>query len=485
MRGFAFFSILFCVGASAQNWALINPAYKYNYSNDGSDTISNQIFVTHIDTLGVDSFRYELNGVAKLCDTCAGPELYLWTNSPQFLQRSVNVGSGVWHFHDPGSFVVLPQAGSGSTWVFDTLNNVQATVALIDTTDQFGSQVGRKTIDLSNGQVLTISAAYGILTWGENDLIGVHGPEVGRLIPTVEGFFPYGTGDIVQYSWGHIGCSPCVGADGTYRFTVASATDMDSSIQFIGDRVAYTHSFQSDWNNNTSHVYDYENGPSTLIAGSSLLPFFDLVRSYPGQVLHPRQWSTAYGSLHSCIAKHALTADGRYMVVCDSSFAQSHFMDLWPTQTEGLFSAVPYNYDTEPNAHSGAVYVEGAGLEFYRSSFFDGNEEYLKDGSVIAGDTTGTLLTDDQILTVHQVDRSTTTFPVRPNPANDKITIDGGAASNFSWRIRSVAGALVVADIAARMEGRTIDVSALAVGTYLLEITTSERVSNQCFIIAR
>ena len=43
--------------ASAQNWALLNPAYKYNYSNDGTDTISNQIFVTHIDTLGVDSFR--------------------------------------------------------------------------------------------------------------------------------------------------------------------------------------------------------------------------------------------------------------------------------------------------------------------------------------------------------------------------------------------------------------------------------------------
>lgn len=26
----------------AQNWALLNPAYRYNYSNDGTDTISNQ-----------------------------------------------------------------------------------------------------------------------------------------------------------------------------------------------------------------------------------------------------------------------------------------------------------------------------------------------------------------------------------------------------------------------------------------------------------
>ena len=43
---------------------LDQPDYKYNYSNDGTDTISNQVFVTHVDTLGVDSFRYELNRIA-------------------------------------------------------------------------------------------------------------------------------------------------------------------------------------------------------------------------------------------------------------------------------------------------------------------------------------------------------------------------------------------------------------------------------------
>lgn len=38
--------------AQAQNWALLNPAYRYNYSNDGTDTISNQIRVMDVDTLG-------------------------------------------------------------------------------------------------------------------------------------------------------------------------------------------------------------------------------------------------------------------------------------------------------------------------------------------------------------------------------------------------------------------------------------------------
>ena len=59
-----------CGLLSAQNWALINPDYKYNYSNDGTDTISNQIFVTHVDTLGADSFRYALNRIGSRCEPC-------------------------------------------------------------------------------------------------------------------------------------------------------------------------------------------------------------------------------------------------------------------------------------------------------------------------------------------------------------------------------------------------------------------------------
>ena len=86
-----FVALLLCSLAQAQNWALLNPAYKYNYSNDGTDTISNQIFVTHIDTLGVDSFEYSLNLVAERCESCADVELIL--NHPQFMQRNVRVSS--------------------------------------------------------------------------------------------------------------------------------------------------------------------------------------------------------------------------------------------------------------------------------------------------------------------------------------------------------------------------------------------------------
>jgi hypothetical protein len=54
-KSFILVLVLQCGLLSAQYWALLNPEYKYNYSNDGTDTISNQIFITHMDPLGLDS----------------------------------------------------------------------------------------------------------------------------------------------------------------------------------------------------------------------------------------------------------------------------------------------------------------------------------------------------------------------------------------------------------------------------------------------
>ncbi|MFN6115388.1 MAG: hypothetical protein ACK46G_16010 [Flavobacteriales bacterium] len=51
----------------AQDWALLNPAYRYNYSDDGTDTISNQVFVTGTELVGPDSIRFALNRTARSC----------------------------------------------------------------------------------------------------------------------------------------------------------------------------------------------------------------------------------------------------------------------------------------------------------------------------------------------------------------------------------------------------------------------------------
>ncbi|MEO8590724.1 MAG: hypothetical protein ABI432_15220 [Flavobacteriales bacterium] len=183
---------------SAQDWALLNPAYKYNYSNDCTDTISNQIRVMEIDTLGVDSFRYELNLVAEVCDTCTAPGLFLLLDQPQFMQRKVDVAPGIWYFHDPASFVLMPNANLGDSWLFDTTANVTATVNSEDIAQIFGNDVQRTVIGLSDGGSIVISDTYGVLSWSGHELIGVQGPDVGRLIPSLQDVFPFSTGDVVE-----------------------------------------------------------------------------------------------------------------------------------------------------------------------------------------------------------------------------------------------------------------------------------------------
>ncbi|MFZ1617816.1 MAG: hypothetical protein WAT41_10745, partial [Flavobacteriales bacterium] len=176
---------------SAQNWVLLNPDYKYNYSDDGTDTISNQIFVTHIDTLGVDSFRYEMNRIAVVCDTCpaslGGPcdGCFVRVDQPQFLGYDCTRSGSNWHFNGPDTLLINNSGSIGSTWVFDASTGITASVDAEWSATLFNVTDTLRRILLSNGDTLLLSRSYGILRFengGEHyDLLGVEGANVGRL----------------------------------------------------------------------------------------------------------------------------------------------------------------------------------------------------------------------------------------------------------------------------------------------------------------
>ncbi|MBK9147346.1 MAG: T9SS type A sorting domain-containing protein [Flavobacteriales bacterium] len=472
--------VLIATCGHAQNWALINPAYRYNYSNDGTDTISNQIFVTHIDTLGVDSFRYELNGVAKLCDTCAGPDLYLWTNDPQFLQRTVNIGSNVWHFHGPGSFVILPQADIGTSWLLDTLANVQATITSIVTVDQFGVDIPRKTVGLSNGDVLVFSEEYGILSWSGHSLIGVHGPDVGSLVPSLSAFFPYQAGDVVQYIRGYGNCWPCNGYESLFKIEINGSNVLNTAIAWDGWFTSYTHHWHAPFSGNVSHWYTYANEPTNWIAGSGEFPFFDLIRSYPGQLVWPVTWSGNNWSEHGCIAKHGIDENGRYTITCDTLPGPSHFIWQFSEVSEGLIEFFPQVDVCLESQPCGALYREGSGLVYYRWNFFETSMSYVLDATVVGGDTTGVVLTDDQILAVSEPGRVTGAIRPSPNPASDLISITN-AAIGTTVRVVASDGRLMI-EQRISSSNETINVRDLKVGMYVLRI---EGMLPQRFMIVR
>jgi len=467
-------------GAFAQDWALINPAYKYNYSNDGTDTIINQIYVTHIDTLGVDSFRYELNPIAKVCDTCTAPGLFLLLNQPQFMQRKVDLGPSVWHFHDPGSMVILPQAGLGETWVFDTLAGITATISAEDIAQVFGDDVPRKVIGLSDGNTIVISGIYGVLRWNDHELIGMHGPDVGTLIPSLDGMFPYQAGDVVEYSTGDAGTGgiSTSGHGRRYKFTVDTGDPAPVAMVFSGTMVDHRWNWESTGSGST-FTYGHETtfGP-TWTAGIPELPWAELLFSYPGQLVRSRHSDQALWSGQdtlACIAQHGIDAQGRYTLSCQripwpgSSGEQGHFMSLSFDQlsaTDPVPTSVE-NYCNDPEC--GVLYTEGTGLNWLRGDYFERNEWYVLEGSVVNGDTVGTIHTDDQIIAL-SVAESGISQPahITPNPASDHLFLSSGTPAT-TYAILDLHGRILATHKITATNER-INLQQLQPGAYLLKI---------------
>ena len=171
MRNLAFLFLLLCSAASAQNWALLNPAYKYNYSNDGSDTISNQIFVTHVDTLGVDSFRYELNRIGVVednsisnyfsqCENLINPWL-VRSGQMQFLGGSVLLGSQNWTLEGPDKLTMFSNAPVSYNWT--NPDGSSASILMADTATILGVPDSIKWVGYSGGDTLLLSKDHGVV----------------------------------------------------------------------------------------------------------------------------------------------------------------------------------------------------------------------------------------------------------------------------------------------------------------------------------
>lgn len=158
--------------AVGQQWTMLRPGWKYNYASTNSGVVDARIFITATDTPDVGVVTHDLNRVAEWCDTCSSQ---FRTDLPQFLQRSVTVSNGVWHFHDPASVVMLPLAALDSAWVMDTLANVIAQVTSVDALEQFGVPDVQKTISCSNGDTWVVSQEWGIMRVNELELRGSRG----------------------------------------------------------------------------------------------------------------------------------------------------------------------------------------------------------------------------------------------------------------------------------------------------------------------
>ena len=501
------FLVLQCGALSAQNWALINPDYKYNYSNDGTDTISNQIFVTHIDTLGVDSFRYELNLIGLRCDTCVASlgsycdGSFIRTDQPQFLGFSVLTNQWDWHLTSgTDEQRIISNAQVGNAWLFDPVGPIGATVVSISGGMILGQVDSLKLIALSNGDSIILSKDHGLVRYpnligpvDHYDLIGTQNPQLGHVIPGIADFFGLQPGDVVEYARSRGSAYwPVLFASNTItKRTIQSRTVINDTIHF---NVISTSSHNEGWHDETTQQGFHQSysgtGPEDWSIPNSDLPSLDLLTSYPGQVYRstylfgPDVDQSPIDASIVCIAEHGLGANGEYFIrarYMPGIGACSGFSLLSPTDSvapdlygdHGFFMSM----DT-----TNLLYETSVGFIAFNGEQFERGGSYLLVGAVIDGDSIGTLTPDDVLLGVPSV-HDQPELSLGPVPADDILHVLGTSSLRMV-QVWDMQGQLLL-DRSPSSSQIDLDVSDLAVGVYVLHVIDRQGQRTQRFTIAR
>jgi hypothetical protein len=484
--------------AMGQNWALINPAYRYNYSDDGTDTISNQIRVMEVDTLGPDSFRYELNRIGVVCDTCSAAlgglcdGCFVWVDQPQFLQHEVFVHDGEWFFTDPDTFLLKPRAPVGSTWPFHPTGNVTATMVARQEAVLWGVTDSVAMIVLSSTDTIIVSKEHGIIEYPDiNSLtsytaVGIHGPDVGVLLPAPLSYFDYQPGDVLQYAaqgawYSGNGVFPWAFYWGTQKMAIIGRDDSANGYeaQYLAG-------------------YSYSSGPPpyagfwmTGLSGSFTMDEDVIEERYHPVTTYPNQitsggcgyFGTPLDGFGRTLALHGSDENGEHLISSFTRYDQSGY-----AHSVLASEPVPGHSLLYPLEHGTAygTFKEGVGMiQGGENSYFEPWCQLILTGALLSGDTIGSL-SDDTFL-------------------NGPLSMDGQAevshpdmvlsATNdhleFAWKsldarydILDLNGRLMKTGMLAQTLN-SIDIHSLAPGTYFFVVDHTHGRSSQRFIITR
>jgi len=495
MRGLVLLAPLFvALTAAGQDWALLNPAYRYNYSLGGTDTITNQVFVQRLDTLGPDSVEYRLNGVVRPAPTgvqCGWvPTVYL-LRVPQFIgSHAVRSGSD-WLLVGEDQLLIRTAAMPGQTWT--SPGGIQGGLQFAVQSSVLGQPDSLKWFAFDNGVTMILSKSHG-LRWiarngTEHFLVGMQGAlELGLRYPTQRDFFDYQPGDALEYR------GTTSGTDGLcwntsnhkVRYDILQRTDGPTSTSYQVQRIT-----NSQWNStpvnwsgglctsgqwvNTSVIpvtVEHDQwGPENLFGNAAMN------RLWPGAFASPdpNNWPVeSHMDLITGLSwRSRLRSDGRYVLDTEPFGMPSTINEPGPGMETCFEDSLGVAYDMQT-----VRFVEGIGRTMM--SFFvfehDGNDSLY--AYSIGGEQVGTFTPLDVIMRVAEAERKPVT--IAPNPATDQVMVSHVPPAR-RLSLRDAAGRVVLSRTATSMN-ETINVQHLAPGIYLFSL---DGMAPQRLVIAR
>lgn len=466
-----------CVVATigqAQDWALINPAYKYNYSNDGTDTIRHQIKVLSTEILGPDGSVYQLNRTAELCFGC-------WENCDlqlgiaQFMQGSCSVSGTDWQFSDPGEVHIKARASLDEQWIFHPESAALATLTSIAETTTFGVPDSVRTMVTELGDSVLWSKDHGILLWHLHDdvryqLIGITGPDVGTIVPSVYDFFPFQAGDMIHMAVGSGQLNSLPTSTTTFRrFQIEERIETSEYIRFSGTAFQIDQYYNGQFSTPLYGPYLWE---IDLLNDSTLTPF----QSAPQEFIelgHPLS-SISATPMQQLVVQHYRDQDGHYVIESTPGVAGTVFtgvngaLDACVTVTTCPMGT-EYRVDTELGLREVAL----CAYPYYHT--------FNTFGAIIAGDTIGTIY-EDAFYHVGQQESSTEQFLILANVANESVQVLKGPMNTSQWRIAALDGKWIRQGLMVSGNSGHINVADLPSGIYILELVGEAHV-RQRFVV--
>ena len=438
MRSLSTTLLLICgLAGNAQDWALINPAYRYNYSDDGTDTISNQIRVMDVDTLGPDSFRFALNPIALTCDPCS--DVPPGCNSggsgsrigqPQLFGLGAEVDGNSWLLLGHDTLLILADALVGTSWTGPA--GIEGTVASAAEQMVLSELDSVKTVEFSNGASLTLSKGHGIIAYegngGSHALVGIQGGmDAGERLPTMIDFFDYQPGDILQYHGTTDGTDGVCYDQGVYtrKYRILSRVEGIDRTDLEVREVLHQQTWASPliggggcssseygWIDTLDLGIVHDRWTEENFLGSSWMDHL-----WPQAFAPPPpegQYSGAFGSdYHGSQWKTYIDDEGRYVF---EPAGNGEPMWMRPAFIECAQDTTYWSVSD----YIGGRYVEGIGRTYGMYFVFEHAGEEFLEGYFINGVEYGTIDPDDIILG-SQPDIHANEPPLYPNPADDLI----------------------------------------------------------------
>ena len=473
---FVLFS-LWNISSFSQNWQLINPAYKYNYYTTNPSIATASVWID-----SVKNNTCYLNRIIAPCDTCISAQLvndfydtaYVLSNQPTFLQRKLTVTNGIYNFSDRGNIVIHTADALNSTWLFDSINNINAQLFAKTTATIFSLSDSVQIINLTCGDTIILSKNYGILqypkTYGSHTyykLAGIEGINQGLQTIKFKDFFNFSAGDIFQYSINNQNYifTPPIYTEGIKKITILNRIKNTDTISYQ----VKTTLLDSTWLGGSPATTTFSTSIDTLTFIDSANHFTNL---YSNQLV-PVTVSSTFGFITTpAINQLQIDIDAnnlpvkRYGIICPNTTHDS--------TNYGVASSVdtinPYLYLVRNGVLIlGREAKLGLGITSDVYNNYDVLNTLCLTSYVKGTDTVGLIIPDAQLSSIATNKINLFRITVFPNPASDKLNIAFSSLYKGEIEIYNNSGQQIFTDSVNNISQYKIDISNFSAGIYLVK----------------